>query len=75
MKKTTLHASDAEKTEFDSSGIFRMIFPLEQIMLLLEQSEGVNISYKTKNEEILFMHAFPIGEKRYIMRIFDGKWK
>lgn len=72
---TTLHASDAEKTEFVSSGIFRMIFPLEQIMPLLEKSEGVNISYKTKNEEILFMHVFPLGEKRYIMRIFDGKWK
>ncbi|MBR4917906.1 MAG: hypothetical protein IKZ52_01645 [Bacteroidales bacterium] len=73
--KTTLHAADAEKTDYDSSGVSRLIFPLEQIMPLLEKSEGVNISYKTKNEEILFMHAFPLVEKRHIKRLFDGKRK
>lgn len=74
-EKTTLHATDAEKTDYDLSGVFRMIFPLGQIMPLLEQSEGVNISYKTKNEEILFMHAFPLAERKCIRKLFDTERK
>lgn len=73
--KTTLHATDAEKTDYDSAGVFRMIFPLEQIMPLLEQSEVVNISYKAKDEEILFMHAIPLAERKYIKKLFDTERK
>ena len=55
---TTLHATDAEMIDYDDygAGILRVIFPLGEIMPLLERSSTMEVSYNAKREQVLMKH-------------------
>ena len=71
---TTLHATDAEMIDYDDygAGILRVIFPLGEIMPLLERSSTMEVSYNAKREPVLMKHLLFSEEMDFVKGVIGA---